>query len=119
MKSPFFGFDGEVRSRAVDVDEGDEEDGCWNFRPADHVGGKLRKTGRFRTPGLAPTKIGRRSNCLVDRVDCLTDDVFCCGCQRPCCAHSVTGMGRAPTRLLLTRSLVSSSTCLECFEVWI
>jgi len=43
VESPFLRFDGEVRSRVVDVDEGDEKAGGYNFHPADHVGGKLRE----------------------------------------------------------------------------
>jgi len=81
VESPFLSFDGEVGSRAVDVDEGDEEDGGRNFRPADHVGGKLREISRFRPPGLTSTRRGRGSNGLVDRVGCLTNEIFCCGCK--------------------------------------
>lgn len=66
----------------MDVDEGDEEDGGRNFRPADHIDGKRRKICGIRPPRLGRGSGSCRScNGLVDSVDCLANDVFCCGCQ--------------------------------------
>ena len=62
----------------MDVDEGDEEDGGRDFRPTDHVGGKLRKACgfRFETPSLTPTtRTGWGPNGEVDCVGCLANDV--------------------------------------------
>jgi hypothetical protein len=47
VESPFLSFDGEVGTRAMNVDESDEEHSNRNLRPSDHVGGKLRKPSFF------------------------------------------------------------------------
>ena len=94
MEGPFLSFDQNVRPRAVDVDEGDEQDRGRYFRPTDHVGGKLRKRCDFGATSLSPaTRAAGGFDGLVDRVNRLMDDVFCCGFQRLCSVKSELKMG--------------------------
>jgi hypothetical protein len=55
VKSPFLSFDGEVGTRAANVDESNEEHSHWNLRPSDHLGGKLRKPSCFGAASLTTT----------------------------------------------------------------
>ena len=83
MESPFLGLDREVGSRAVDVDERDEQDAHRNIRPTDHSHGKLRKICIFTgtTRAASATRGGRGSDGLIDRVNRLANDVPCRGFQ--------------------------------------
>ena len=79
MESPFLSIDCEVRARAVDVNESDEQDRHRNFCPSDHIRGKLRKAVGLRTTNLASTmRRGWGSDRLVDGTDGLANNVFCC-----------------------------------------
>ena len=85
MEGPFLSFDQKVRPRAVEVDEGDEQDRGRYLRPTDHVDGKLRNRCGLGATSLSPaTRGGTGSDSLVDRVNRRLNDEFCCGSQRIC-----------------------------------